>query len=267
MSTKLEITEFIHAHKDWETRLAEAPYYIRTKRDGPYALLRYEQYASDFTRPLVRECRGLILDEENDYRPVCVPFFKFGNYGESYVPEIDWTTARVQEKIDGSLIKLWHDRGAWHTSTNNAIDAGNAASQNAYSEELTGKTFYDLFWEAWGNADGQLDRLDKSCTYLFELTSPFNRVIVRYAETGIWHIGARDNRTLTEFETDIGIRKPKEYPFSDLADVVAAAGKLSADGEGFVVVDGAYRRVKIKSPRYVMLAHLLAGVSTEKIIL
>jgi hypothetical protein len=70
-----------------------------------------------------------------------------------------------------------------------------------------------------------------------------------------------------EFETGIGIQKPKEYPLCDLADVVAAAGKLSADGEGFVVVDGNYRRVKIKSPRYVMLSHLLAGVSTEKNIL
>jgi hypothetical protein len=267
MGAKLKITEFIHAHHDWEARLAEAPYFIRVKRDGPYVLLKYEQYASDFTSPLVRDCRGVIFDEEDSYRPVCVPFFKFGNYGEPYVPEIDWGTARVQEKIDGSLIKLWHDRGGWRTSTNSAIDARNAASQNAYSEEFTGRTFYDLFWEAWENANGQLDRLDKGCTYLFELTSPLNRVIVRYRETGIWHIGTRDNSTLTEFETDIGVRKPKEHPLRDLADVVAAAEKLSADGEGFVVVDGNYRRVKVKSPRYVMLAHLLAGVSTEKNIL
>ncbi|MDR1205441.1 MAG: hypothetical protein LBL26_08165 [Peptococcaceae bacterium] len=267
METKLKITEFIHEHREWEARLAEAPYFIRTKRDEPYVLLKYEQYASDFTNPLVRECRGVILDEENGYRPVCVPFFKFGNYGESYVPDIDWATARVQEKIDGSLIKLWYDRGAWRTSTNSTVNAKNAASQNAYSEELTGITFYDLFWEAWENANGRLDRLDKGCTYLFELTSPRNRVIIRYEETGIWHIGTRDNQTLKEFETDIGIRKPKEYPLRDLADVVAAAEKLSGDGEGFVVVDGHYSRVKVKSPRYVMLAHLLSGVSTEKNIL
>jgi hypothetical protein len=267
METKLKIVGFVRAHHDWEARLAGAPYFIRTKRDGPYVLLKYEQYASDFTSPLVRECRGVILDEEDGYRPVCAPFFKFGNYGESYVPEIDWATARVQEKIDGSLIKLWHDRGVWHTSTNSTINAKNAASQNAYSEELTGRTFYGLFWEAWENASGRLDMLDRNCTYLFELTSPLNRVIVRYPETGIWHIGTRDNRTLAEFETDIGIRKPKEYPLCDLASVVAAAEKLSADGEGFVVVDGNYRRVKVKSPRYVMLAHLLAGVSTEKNIL
>jgi hypothetical protein len=267
MEMKLEITEFIHMHHDWEVRLAAAPYFIRTKRDGPYVLLKYEQYASDFTNSLVRECRGVILDEESGYRHVCVPFFKFGNYGETYVPEIDWATARVQEKIDGSLIKLWYDRGVWHISTNSTINARNAASQNAYSEELTGRTFYDLFWEAWENVNGQLNRLDKSCTYLFELTSPLNRVIVRYKETGIWHIGTRDNRTLMEFETDIDIPKPKEYPLYDIADVIAAAEKLNADGEGFVVMDGNYRRVKVKSPRYVMLSHLLAGVSTEKNIL
>jgi hypothetical protein len=265
---ELKLTEFIRTHQDWEARLAGAPYFIRVKRESPYVLLKYNQYESDFANPLVRECRGIILDEENDYRPVCVPFFKFGNYGESYVPKIDWASARVQEKIDGSLIKLWHDRGAWRTSTNNAIDAKNAASQNAYSEESTGETFYNLFWEAWENADGELARLDENCTYMFELASPFNRVVVRHNETEIWHIGTRDNKTLAEFDADIGIRKPKEYPLSNLESVVAAAEKLGKDdGEGFVVVDANWQRVKVKSPKYVALTHLLAGVSTEKNIL
>ncbi|MDR1158299.1 MAG: hypothetical protein LBK75_08390 [Oscillospiraceae bacterium] len=73
--------------------------YVKTKRDGGFVLLRYDQIRSDFMQPLVRECRGVILDESDEYRPVCVPFFKFGNYGESYVPDIDWSSAVVQEEF------------------------------------------------------------------------------------------------------------------------------------------------------------------------
>ena len=39
-------------------------------------------------------------------------FFKFFNYGED-VDTVDWQTASVQEKVDGSLIKYFYfkDKG------------------------------------------------------------------------------------------------------------------------------------------------------------
>ena len=124
--TRLEINTFIQTDPDWEAKLEGAPYFVKTKRDSSFILLKYDQIRSDMTIPLVRECHGVILDESNSYYPVCVPFFKFGNFGESYVPNIDWSTARVQEKLDGSLIKLWHYKGEWHVSSNGEIDARNA---------------------------------------------------------------------------------------------------------------------------------------------
>jgi hypothetical protein len=51
--------------------------------------------------PIVRESRGVILDEADDWRVVARAFDKFFNYGESGADEIDWGTARVQEKVDG----------------------------------------------------------------------------------------------------------------------------------------------------------------------
>ena len=65
-------------------------------------MLKYSQIDSDFNLRIVRECRGLILDEDT-LEVVCHPFDKFGNYGESYCPEIDWKSCYVTEKIDGCV--------------------------------------------------------------------------------------------------------------------------------------------------------------------
>ena len=260
---QLLITEFIHTHPDWEALLADAPYYVKTKRDGSFVLLKYDQIRSDLMIPVVRECRGIILDEPNGYFPACVPFFKFGNFGESYIPDIDWASARIQEKLDGSLIKLWYYNDQWHISSNGEIDARNA---HIHSALLTGRRkadLYTLFMEAWAKTGVLLDSLDKHYTYMFELTSPHNRVVVRYADTTIRHIGTRDMRTLYECDMDIGITKPREFAFDTLEACIESAKALGYDDEGFVVVDGNYNRVKVKSPLYVALNHISQGVTTH----
>jgi RNA ligase len=132
---------------------------------------------ADFRIEVVRECRGIILDETDGYQPVCVPFFKFGNDGESYADDIDWTTARVQEKIDGSLIKVWCHKGAWRVSTNNTINAENAKTNN--NED----TFRNIFDKAWALTGKEFGELNPDDTYMFELVSPQTRVVVPYLET------------------------------------------------------------------------------------
>lgn len=124
----LELQKFIKDHEDWEELLTKAPYFIKISRDGDYIIFKYDQLANSevehyFKNPIVRECRGLILD--TDYKAVCVPFFKFMNAEEpdSDLNAIDWASASVQQKIDGSLIKLFFDRGKWHIATNGTIDA------------------------------------------------------------------------------------------------------------------------------------------------
>lgn len=258
----LEIIEFIHENPDWGERLSKAPYCVKVKREGRFVLLKYEQLNSDLTISLVRECRGIILDESEDYRPVCVPFFKFGNFGESYIPVIDWATARIQEKLDGSLIKLWHYEDEWHVSSNGEIDARNAHVGSLLLSQAQGTNLYELFMEAWGKTGISFDNLDKDFNYMFELTSPSNRVIVRYAETAIHHIGTRDTRTLLECNMDIGVPKPREYSFGSLEECIDSAKQLGYDEEGYVVVDKNYNRLKVKSLLYVSLSHISQGVTT-----
>jgi hypothetical protein len=260
---RLEILEFIQDNPSWEEMLSDAPYFIKTKRKDGFVLLKYEQYNSDFSLPLVRECRGIILDEANRFLPVCVPFFKFGNFGESYVPEIDWATARVEEKVDGSLIKLWHYKNQWHISSNGEIDAGDARISSALLKDALSTDLSALFLEAWGKVGISMDSLDKGLTYLFELTSPHNRIVVRYSDTAIRHIGARSNSTFIEFDVDIGILKPKSYPLKTLEECVESAKQLGYDDEGYVIVDGSFNRIKVKSPLYIAMNHLAQGKTTR----
>ena len=84
------IGEFCAAHDNWEELLVEAPYYIKVKRDDGYVMFSYNQLCSDFNNPMVREARGIIFKEGEWRHPVCWAFNKFGNYGESYAPELDW---------------------------------------------------------------------------------------------------------------------------------------------------------------------------------
>jgi len=259
---QLEIITFIRNNHNWESTIIEAPYYIKVKRCEEYVLLKYDQIRSDMSLPLVRECRGIILNEADMYNPVCVPFFKFGNYGESYVPEIDWNSARFVEKLDGSLVKLWYHNEKWRVSSNSEIDARNANINSALLKTSSQTNIYTLFIEAWDKTNKSFNELDKNYTYMFELTSPHNRIVVRYEETTIRHIGTRNINTLLECDMDIGIIKPRTFSFKTLENCIESAKHLGYNDEGYVIVDRYFNRLKIKSPLYVALNHISQGVTT-----
>ena len=167
------------------------------------------------------------------------------------------------EKIDGSIIKLWHYQHSWHISSNGEIDARNANINSALliGREMT--NLYSLFMEAWDKTGINMDDLDTGFTYMFELTSPHNRIVVRYDDISICHIGTRDNGTFEECDIDLGIMKPKVFPLKSLNECIDAAKQLGYNDEGYVIVDQLYNRVKVKSPLYVMLNHLVQGVTTR----
>ncbi len=263
MNLNSKLCVFIAEHKDnYEELLSELG--IRLRREGNYAIFNYG-FDCDFSNPLVQESRGIVIDTEK-LEVVCWPFRKFGNYNESYADTIDWNTARVLEKVDGSIVKLWFDfiRGMWQFSTNGVIRAEDASVESAL-----GESFAAVIKRANNYSDIKTAELDKGFTYIFELVSPMTRVVVDYGETSLYHIGTRSNLTGIECEVDIGIKKPKEYPIRSLAECISCAlmlnqanlkkcdtggdeDELEITNEGFVVVDGEYRRVKVKSPDYIM---------------
>ena len=256
-----ELGLFCHMHENWEELLTQEPYNIKISEDGPYVMFKYNQLSSDFNNPIVQEARGIIFRKGEWDNPVCWAFNKFGNYGESYVPEINWDTAFVSEKIDGSLIKIWWD-GTWHISTNGTIDAFKAELGDVRMPNF-GEYFVQTLMKYY-NYTSCYDftrHLDEDYTYMFELVGPYNRVVVPYDEPAIYFIGARDKTTGEEFycsRTVAGalgmgrFKLPKQYELSSLEACIMCTDALGWDEEGFVVCDAQFNRVKIKSPAYVM---------------
>lgn len=277
----MELVKFMNAHKkDWQKILSAEPYNIKISTapaiNGAYYLLKYNQLSSDFNLAFCREARGCIMYFDNltqKFECVCHPFDKFGNYGESYVPEIDWKSARVTEKIDGSLIKVWY-HGGWHISTNGTINA-----QYAYVPNMK-LSYYDLFIRALkkkGDPAYFFSILDPYFTYMFELVSPDNRMTILYPEDAIYILGARDNHNDAEnfiipgivaHKAEGMIKMPKVYHLNSLENCIAATQLMGADEEGFVVCDAKFDRVKVKSEQYLIASHLRFNnsINVKKVI-
>ncbi len=266
MNTNSYLCRFMQEHpSDWEARLEEMC--VGVKREGSYALMQYG-LGCDFSQPVVQEARGIIIDTET-LEVLAWPFRKFGNFNERYADEIDWSTARVQEKVDGSIIKLWFDpaRDAWRFST-----SGNICADEAPVGGDLHLTFGHLIRQAENYGQIPFDSLDHDKTYIFELVSPATRVIIQYGAVRLYHIGTRHNRTGVESEEDIGVIKPRTYPLGSLEECIAAARALNRNvteeavtGEGYVVVDAAWHRVKVKSPDYIMVHGFLTGNRLTKL--
>ncbi len=249
------ILDFIITHPEsWQNDLETKN--IRVKQQGDLAILNYRPGA-DFNDEIVREARGIIIDIKN-LSVVCYPFTKFGNYYESYADDIDWSTAHIQEKIDGSIVKLYYYNGDWHWSTNSCIDAVDATIQGST------RSFLDIIYSAanYNDVCSLFDKFDINKTYIFELVSPETKVVIDYQYPYLYHIGTRGNLTSYEYDSDWGIERPRVYNIDDanLEKVIQKAINLNNEEvgvqhEGFVVVDGNFHRVKIKNPEYLQLHH------------
>jgi len=246
------LIKFIKDNKDWKEKLQQKPYCIKIVEDGNYIKFNYSQIDSDFSNPIVKECRGITIDK-NDFKVVCFPFTKFFNIDEPNADTIDWSSVCVQEKIDGSLIAVWTDPYTHNIniSTNGMIDAEKASLQ---SDLIKFKNFKELFLKAI-NLDNL--SLNNDYTYIFELVSPYNRVVINYDKIDAFHIGTRDNKSGKELNVDIGVKKPKVYDLNNELDIKASANQLGLSLEGYVLVDKFFNRVKVKSPTWIR-AHYLS---------
>ena len=258
----MKVLDFMNSNCNWEETLSNPPYSITIKKDEDLTLLKYQQLNSEMSLPIVRECRGSIFQQGADgkWRCVCYPFDKFGNYGEGYTPLIDWSSARVEEKVDGSLIKFYYlpERG-WQIATNGLPNARKAETNGFY-------TFYQLVELALGGSE-QLNKfiqhLSPDYTYMFELVSPESRTTIYYPETKLYYLGQRnllteqEEKNYTDFMIKFGILVPKVYNLTSLEECLQYVNQMTKDEEGFVVCDKFFNRIKIKSPEYLLSFHLV----------
>lgn len=220
---------------------------------------KYDQIDSPMKNDIVQECRGLILDMDDNWNVVAYPYKKFFNHGEHHAARIDWRTARYWEKIDGSLMFVYWYKGKFHVASSGLPDAR--------GELNDGTTFCDLFWATWDSLHYDLPQ-DKRTTYIFEMTSPLSTVLVPQTENRITLIGARNMDSLCEIDIDtidVNWSKVRSYPISSIEEAENLCLSMNPmEQEGFVITDGTFNRVKLKSPQYAAISHL--GLTPEEIL-
>lgn len=244
--------------------LAQKPFAISAKahRDYPnLLLLKYDQIDSDFSSEIVRECRGLILDSNNGWNVVNMSFYKFFNYQEPNAASIDFKTAKVYEKLDGSLIQLFSYDGQWMMATSGSPDGGGGVGDYGF-------TFNELFWRTFTH---KLPPIDCGKCFFFELTSLFNKIVVVHKEPSVTLLGGRDLTTMKELTVEEAhiyfpeCKVAKQFPLASFNDIIKSFDTFSGmDMEGYVVCDGKFDRVKSKSPQYVALHHLKDSVGSSR---
>lgn len=254
--------------------------------------LNYDQISAKSTDPLANQCRGLILrpeslvsGAESVVGPTNVmmrPMDRFFNADDPVAAPINWATARIQNKLDGTCAMLYYDsaKDQWCVATRSVSEADVCFGD--IPSPLKNNTFYELFMysaqstlDYMANSRGSktvdywLSLLDKSFTYIFELTTPINRVVVKYDDYRITLLCARETATGTymhyEGLHEIGVPVVNEWPLKTLQDIEDfLLHSDPAKVEGAVVVDSQNNRIKVKSKAWVLASRAKDSVTMSK---
>jgi hypothetical protein len=111
----------------------------------------------------------------------------------------------------------------------------------------------------------------KKRTFVFELTSPINRIVCNYSETKLTLLAVRNNLTLEEelpnawnAEHEFGVECANVYSFSNVNHMIQVIRSWNPEHhEGVVVKDRYWNRVKVKNPAYVAYNHMRDSLSTS----
>lgn len=245
-------------------------------RDYPdRVVLNYSHIDSPRFSPIIDECRALIL-RKGTWKVLARSFDRFYNLGE-IPPErkteedrlIADPNLEVLEKVDGSLISVYHDGENWCCSTRSmAFAEGQTARRNSFKdvfERALGCTVADNFHDA-----------DPSNTYVFEMVSPETRIVKPYPTDDVYLLTVRNNETGNEWTLDqVGswandndFRVPQRYKFNNTEEILRSMHDLHALDEGYVArldLPGRVWRTKIKNPAYLAISNLRPnGVVSDK---
>ncbi len=261
------VASLINDRADWLTVLTEQ-FSITAVVDGDLVSLKYNQIESPMHEPIVQECRGMVVHVPTG-TILAHPYNKFWNHGEVLAAPIDWSTARVLEKLDGSLMTLYHHEGRWCVAS-----SGHPTAGGSYGEEA--RLFRDAFWETWDALGYRLpsEPWTRVC-FMFEFCANAHRIVCRHDKPRIVLHGGRDLVTGEELHAgylssaagECGWEVVRQYAIENAEHALEAAETVDPiQTEGFVVVDSAFNRVKIKSPRYVALHHMKGEATLRRAI-
>lgn len=285
-----ELEEFIkknNKNNAWVEKLKGKPYNLQSVKqfetNPNWWMLVYNLFESDLSNKIVKQCRGTVVEvlDDGTVNVICAPYLKFFDINDEHADRINWDSKKLKTelKIDGQLIKCFTYKGENYWVTNGGT--GLFTSVDYETDEI--KDYFDLMSAAIKkdddkatcnivtNKSGQridfhvdaewLKRVPDGWTLMFEMTSPMNRIIVKYAEIKLWFHGARDADGLEHSPEDVAkmfgipFEIPKRWNLNKRDDILDALSKMNGlETEGFVVVDEeTWTRVKMKSPSYLSL--------------
>lgn len=253
--------------------------YARLSTQNVYKFsLNYDQLEVTDSDLLSQDCRGLILAIPMGYAPLAnldtivgeteVMAFgmrRFFNYGQGSAAAVDMDDPETsfQEKLDGSCIIVYWDRFMlkWCAATRSVPDGD--LVMDGFGEQ----TFSSLFWKAFAETGGDKNELYPGWTYVFELTTPDNQIVVRCTDYRVHLLATRHKDS--ENESD-----PKEWAgrlcvplvprfrFGSVAEMVDfVSSRDGSNHEGLVVCDKNFNRIKVKSPAYLALSKIRDSVA------
>lgn len=122
--------------------------------------------------------------------------------------------------------------------------------------------------------------------FMFELTSQYNKIVVRHSKPGLTLLGGRDLLTQKEISAPDALKyfqswdpekrsdlraafdkltHVKSFPLTSFDEIVATFPSIDPMAqEGYVVVDANFNRQKVKSPAYVALHHMKDALGSQK---
>jgi len=200
-------------------------------------------------------CRGLVVDGEGVVVARCLQ--KFFNYSElvNVNYEIPNLSFQIFEKMDGSYIQLFWYNNQWVVS-----------SRGSFTSDHAGWAF-DILREKYLR---NLDVLDTSNTYIFELIHPLNRIVLDYQGVkDLILLAVVNTKTGVELNSIFDVYDPTFYGFtkvkcfSGILDYTKL--KISDNEEGFIVRFSNGFRMKIKGDEYCRLHKMMTNITSKDV--
>jgi len=247
----LQIQELLRSFNDWDAAIEHCqsePLNMAVNRFDNLVTFNYCQLNTP--GDMESECRGLIL-EYGSWDVVGFSFRRFFNYGESRAAEINWNTAKVLEKIDGTLITFFKYDGKWNFSTRKMIGGYGTlpAGRFTWRERID-----RLFAQKGHTMDSAFVDIDDKYCIIAEYAGPYNRIVTPYDKESLTLLTVTDKTLCQDVDIDTSwwiFNDLKRYnTIGSLDQLIALTNTLPALDEGYVVVDDQYNRIKVKNPAY-----------------
>lgn len=292
MYNKLEVQKFLET-KSFGDLFKEWGINANVSTFGHKFSLKYDMIAWKPGHKPSEQCRGLILSPVNfsviptgkSNRPdenfipgpttiFAYPMDKFYNSVEVQAPKVNWNDQNliVEEKLDGTLIILYYDlRIGWCVATGGVPDA------NLPIDGFKDRTFRSLFENAIVNTTNLsfsdfCKDLPREYTFCFELTSPFNRIVVEYKECKTTFLFARNNLTFLE-ENRVELQKkfyslslvplPRQFRIFSDDQLEAFVNSNPANELEGCILFGGFGRVKVKSRDWLLASKTKDQISSS----